>query len=84
MRLIFGIDLGKFKSVACLHAPDTAADRFAAVHINPGELRAFLESERLRLVVFEPHNVAGCVANLCPETIGPAAEPEPDGTRPRA
>jgi transposase len=65
MTTILGLDLGKFKSVACLYDPATSAARFATVHTDPAGLREFLQSERPGLVVFETCTVAGWVADLC-------------------
>lgn len=70
MPTILGLDLGKFKSVACADDTETAATRFATVHTDPAELRAFLQAERPALVVFETCTVAGWVADTCSE-LGP-------------
>jgi hypothetical protein len=67
MTTILGLDLGKFKSVACLYDPATSAARFATVHTDPAGLREFLQAERPGLVVFETCTVAGWVADLCSE-----------------
>jgi len=65
MNTILGLDLGKFKSVACLYDPCTTAARFTTVHTDPAELRKMLERESPALVVFETCTVAGWVADLC-------------------
>ena len=52
MSTILGLDLGKFKSVACLYDTDTTAARFTTIHTDPADLRKFLEAERPGLVVF--------------------------------
>jgi transposase len=65
MTTILGLDLGKFKSVACLYDLATSASRFATVHTDPADLRKFLEAERPGLVVFETCTVAGWVADTC-------------------
>jgi transposase len=67
MATILGLDLGKFKSTACLYDPDTTAARFTTVHTDPADLRKLLEAERPGLVVFETCTVAGWVADTCDE-----------------
>jgi transposase len=65
MSIILGLDLGKFKSVACLYDPATSATRFVTIPTDPAELRTFLDGERPGLVVFETCTVAGWVADTC-------------------
>src|SRR4051812_28266357 len=67
MGTILGLDLGKFRSVACLYGTEATSARFTTVHTDPADLRKFLESERPGLVVFETCTVAGWVADLCAE-----------------
>jgi transposase len=67
MSTILGLDLGKFKSVACLYDANTAVTRFATVPTDPAGLRTFLQAERPELVVFETCTVAGWVADTCAE-----------------
>ena len=67
MSTIIGLDLGKFKSVACTYDTDTTAARFATVTTDPDGLREFLQAQRPALVVFETCTVAGWVADLCGE-----------------
>lgn len=67
MSTIIGLDLGKFKSVACVYDSDTTAGRFATITTDPDGLREFLQDERPGLVVFETCTVAGWVADLCSE-----------------
>ena len=67
MSTILGLDLGKFKSVACAYDTATAAARFATVHTDPDDLRKLLGAERPGLVVFETCTVAGWVADTCAE-----------------
>jgi hypothetical protein len=64
MTTILGLDLDKFKAVACDYDPASTAARFAAVHTDPAVLRELLEAERPGLVVFETCTVAGWVADL--------------------
>lgn len=77
MAAILGLDLGKFKSLACLYDPDTTAARFATVLTDPDALRKLLEAERPGLVVFETCTVAGWVADLCTELGLPFAVADP-------
>lgn len=67
MSTILGLDLGKFKSVACTYDTETTAARFTTAPTDPPGLRALLEAERPGLVVFETCTVAGWVADLCAE-----------------
>jgi transposase len=77
MTIILGLDLGKFKSLACLYDPQTTAARFTTVHTDPADLRKLLEAERPALVVFETCTVAGWVADLCDELKLPYAVANP-------
>src|SRR3954464_8103855 len=77
MSAIIGLDLGKFKSVACSYDTDTTAARFATVPTDPADLRRHLEAERPSLVVFETCTVAGWVADLCQELGLPFAVANP-------
>src|SRR5262245_15691452 len=67
MSTILGLDLGKFKSVACAYDTETNSARFTTVHTDPHDLRKRLEAERPGLVVFETCTVAGWVADTCEE-----------------
>jgi hypothetical protein len=67
MNTILGLDLGKFKSVACLDDPQTTDARFTTVYSHPADLRPLLQAERPALVVFETCTIAGWVADLCAE-----------------
>jgi hypothetical protein len=60
---ILGLDLGKFKSTACLDDPTTNAACITAVDTEPTDLRRLLEAERPDLVVFEICTIAGWVAD---------------------
>jgi transposase len=77
MSTILGLDLGKFKSLACLYDTDTTAARFATIHTDPAGLRESLEAERPGLVVFETCTVAGRVADTCDELGLPYAVANP-------
>lgn len=65
MTAIFGLDLGKFKSVSCLYQPATQEARYDTIDTDPAILRGHLERLRPDLVVFETCTVAGWVADLC-------------------
>lgn len=77
MSTIIGLDLGKFKSVACAYDPETTAARFTTVPTDPHGLRKLLQDERPALVVFETCTVAGWVADLCAEVGTPYAVANP-------
>ena len=53
MSTILGIDLGKFKSVACRYEADTHEATFATVVTDPDTLRAVLERTRPDRVALE-------------------------------
>ena len=53
MSTILGLDLGKFKGVACIYDTETTAARFTTVPTDPDGLRTLLQAEHPELVVFE-------------------------------
>mgnify|MGYP007071125238 FL=1 len=65
MTTILGLDLGKFKSVACLYDPQTQEARYRTSATDPDVLRGFLAAHRPDLVVCETCTLAGWVADLC-------------------
>jgi hypothetical protein len=67
MAPILGLDLGKFKGVACLYETTRAEVQFATVFTDPLGLRKLFEQLRPDRVVFETCTVAGWVADLCQE-----------------
>jgi transposase len=67
MSTILGLDLGKFKSVACLYDPVTQEARYRTITTDPDTLRTFLQLHRPDPVVFETCTIAGWVADLCDE-----------------
>ncbi len=77
MSTILGLDLGKFKSLACLYDTETTAARFPTIHTDPPGLKKLLEAERPALVVFETCTVAGWVADTCAELGLPYAVANP-------
>jgi transposase len=64
---ILALDLGKYKSVACLYDRATAAARFHTLDTSPDHLRRLFERHRPAVVVFEACALAGWVADLCAE-----------------
>ncbi len=67
MSTILGLDLGKFKSVACLYDPQTQEARYSTITTDPDTLRVVLQQHRPELVVFETCTIAGWVADTCDE-----------------
>jgi hypothetical protein len=49
VNTILGLDLGKFKSVACLYNPQTTDARFTTVFTHPADLRPLLEVSLLKV-----------------------------------
>jgi hypothetical protein len=84
MNSILGLDLGKFKSVACLYDPQTTAARFTTVDSHPADLRPLLQAERPAFVVFEtctsPAGSPTCVRNWASSSPSPTrcTRPGPD------
>jgi transposase len=77
MTSILGLDLGKFKSVACLYDPNTQEARYETISTDPETLRRHLQRLRPDLVVFETCTVAGWVADLCDEMGSPRLVADP-------
>ena len=71
---ILGIDLGKFKSVACLLGDDGELV-FQTFATDCGALTAILERDRPRVVAVEACTPAGWVSDLCGE-LGVSAHRE--------
>jgi transposase len=67
MSTILALDLGKYKSVACLYDRATAAARFHALDTNREQLRQLFERHRPAVVVIEACALAGWVHDLCAE-----------------
>jgi transposase len=65
--LILALDLGKYKSVACLYDRGTATARFHALDTTREELRRLFDRHRPALVVFEACALSGWVHDLCAE-----------------
>lgn len=64
---ILALDLGKYKSVACLYDRATAQARFHTLDTTREELRRLFEQHRPALIVFEACALAGWVHDLCAE-----------------
>jgi transposase len=69
--LILALDLGKYKSVACLYDRATADARFEALDTTRHDLRRLFERHRPALVVLEACALAGWVHDLCAELALP-------------
>lgn len=65
MRVIIGLDLGKYNTTACTPVCSDGEVRFASLPTTVARLREFLERERPDLVVFEASAQAGFTADLC-------------------
>jgi len=66
-RPILALDLGKYKSVACLYAGDPDSARFLSLTTDRDHLRRLFEQLRPAAVVIEACTLAGWVHDLCAE-----------------
>src|SRR5262249_45712135 len=64
---ILAIDLGKYKSVACIYGPATAQARFDTLTTSRDELARLFRRHRPAVVLFEACALAGWVHDLCAE-----------------
>src|SRR5262249_40853014 len=64
---ILAIDLGKYKSVACLHDQASGEFRFTTLETTRAELRKVVGKEQPAVVVIEACLLAGWVHDLCVE-----------------
>jgi transposase len=64
---ILAIDLGKYKSVACVHDPDSGEIRFTTFDTSRAELQRLLTMEQPGVVIIEACLLAGWVHDLCGE-----------------
>jgi hypothetical protein len=64
---IVAIDLGKYKSVVCIHDQGTGEIRFTTLDTSRGELAKLLTKERAGVVIIEACLLAGWVHDLCAE-----------------
>src|SRR5439155_17859496 len=63
--LIVALDLGKYKTVACVYDGDPAAARFQTLSTGREELCRLLARHRPAVVVIEACGLAGWVYDLC-------------------
>ena len=68
---ILALDLGKYKTVACLYDPDTAAARYETITTSRAELARLIRRHRPGRVVIEACALAGWVSDLCAELGAP-------------
>ena len=64
---ILAIDLGKYKSVACLYHPATAEAEFRTLDTSRSELTRLIARARPAVVVIEACTLSGWVHDLCGE-----------------
>jgi len=64
---ILALDLGKYKSLACLYQRDTAEYYFQSLDTSRDHLRHLFQQQRPALIVFEACALAGWVHDLCTE-----------------
>jgi transposase len=64
---ILAIDLGKYKSVSCVHDEATGEVRFTSFETTRGELQRLLAKEQPAVVIIEACLLAGWVHDLCAE-----------------
>jgi transposase len=64
---ILAIDLGKYKSVVCVHDQDTGGSRFITFETARAELRRLIGKEQPAVVIIEACLLAGWVHDLCGE-----------------
>jgi transposase len=65
--IILALDLGKYKSVACLYDRASSQARFQTLDTSRDRLRQLFERHQPALVVFEACTLAGWVHDLCAE-----------------
>src|SRR5690606_10471786 len=61
---ILAIDLGKFKSVACVYQSSTGEHSFVTVATKPGDIHGLLTTHRPQRVVIEIGSAAGWIHDL--------------------
>lgn len=66
-RTILALDLGKYKSVACLYSGDPAQARFQTLTTDRAHLRQLFDQHHPDVVVIEACALAGWVHDLCTE-----------------
>src|SRR5438270_7675705 len=65
--IILAIDLGKYKSVACILEQDSGEFRFASFETTRAELRKLIVQQQPGVIVIEACLLAGWVHDLCSE-----------------
>ena len=65
--VILAIDLGKYKSVACVHDQATGEYRVTTLDTTRAELYRLLSKEQVTIVIIEACLLAGWVHDLCAE-----------------
>lgn len=65
MTSILAIDLGKYKSMACVYRPEAGTHEFEAVPTRPQALHDLIVTRSPDRVVIEAGNQAGWVKDLC-------------------
>ena len=65
MNTILAIDLGKFKSVACLYQPGTGEHTFRSLATTPAAMHELIVDVQPRRVVIEVGAAAGWMQDLC-------------------
>jgi len=70
---ILALDLGKYKTVACVYQGDPASARFESLTTDRDHLRRLFARHRPAVVVFEACALAGWVLDLC-QQVGLAAK----------
>ena len=63
--VILAIDLGKYKSVACSHDPNSGEFRFTTFDTSREEMKRFVDKQRPAVVIIEACLLAGWVRDLC-------------------
>lgn len=83
MSRILALDLGKFKTVACVFTPADGSSRFITVETTVDHLTGLITREAPTLVVFETCTIAGWVHDLCLKlgTACQVANPNGEGLR---
>jgi transposase len=79
MSTIVGIDLGKFKSVACVFSTEDGEIRFETLPTDPTTFRQFLTQAAPDMTLFETSTAAGWVYDLCQELHLPCQVVNPLG-----
>jgi transposase len=65
--IILAIDLGKYKSVVCVHDEASGEFRFTSFETTRHEMQRLLTKERPAVVIIEACLLAGWVHDLCAE-----------------